>query len=160
MKKLVAVEEAKALMNEAKDWSLWRWLLEKGRVRVAADEAVAALDDLEKKVKAAWADHLNKAYHELEAQASLALNPRARRQYEKAKEEAKKIDPQIKITVQRVKEADDEAYRARLDAEETFDRAERQLSASLARQGAQKAIDSWELRLKAIRKAEALARPK
>ena len=26
MQKLIPVEEAKALMNEAIDWSVWRWL--------------------------------------------------------------------------------------------------------------------------------------
>jgi hypothetical protein len=158
MQKLIPVEEAKALMNEAKDWGVWRWLTEKRRVRVAADAAVEALGDLEKKVKAHWGDDLKKAYRELEAQASLERNPRAKGQYQKAKEEAKNVDRQIKLAVRRVKEADDEAENARLDAEATFDEAERRMSASMAREGAQKAIDSWELREKAIRKAEALAR--
>ena len=54
-----------------------------------------------------------------------------------------------------MKEADDEAYQAHLDAEETFDRAEKRLSTSLAREGARKAILSWELYEKAIVKAEA-----
>jgi hypothetical protein len=45
-----------------------------------------------------------------------------------------------------------------LDAEATFDEAERRMSARMAREGAQKAADSWELHEKAIRKAEALAR--
>ncbi len=160
MQKLVEVEEAKALMNVAKEWGVWRWLLEKKKVRAAADKAVDALSDLEKKVKASWSDDLKKAYRELEAQAALERNPRAKHQHEKAKEEAKKIDPQVKLAVQRVKDADDEAENARLDAENTFDEAERLLSASMAREGAQKAIDSWELREKAIRKAEALARRK
>ena len=160
MQKLIPVEEAKALMNEAKDWGVWRWLLEKKRVRAAADRAVDALGDLEKKVKASWGDDLKKAYHELDAQAALDRNPRAKPRYEKAKEEAKNVDPQIKLAVRRVKEADDEAEDARIDAEETFDEAERRLSSSMAREGAQKAIDSWDLREKAIRKAEALARRK
>jgi hypothetical protein len=160
MQKLIPVEEAKALMNEAKDWGVWRWLLEKRRVRAAADKAVDTLAEAEKKVKASWNDDLKKAYRELEALASLDSNPRAKRQYEKAKEEAKDVDPQIKLAVQRVKEADDEAEDARLEAEDTFDEAERLLSASMAREGAQKAIDSWGLREKAIRKAEALARRK
>jgi len=94
----------------------------------------------------------------LEAQASLERNARAKPQYQKAKEEAKHVDPQIKLVVRRVKEADDDAENARVDAEATFDEAERRMSASMAREGAQKAIDSWELREKAIRKAEALAR--
>ena len=158
MQKLIPVEEAKALMNVAKDWGVWRWLMEKKRVRAAADQAVDALGVLEKKVKASWSDDLKKAYRELEAQASLERNPRAKAQYQKVKEEAKNVDPQIKLAVRRVKEADDEAENARLDAEATFDEAERRMSASMAREGAQKAIDSWELREKAIRKAEALAR--
>lgn len=29
MQKLIPVEEAKALMTEAIEWSVWRWLLEK-----------------------------------------------------------------------------------------------------------------------------------
>ena len=158
MQKLVAVEEAKTLMNQAKDWSVWRWLMEKSKVRKAADTAVEALADLEKKVKAGWDDDLKKAYRELEAQANLETDTKAKRQYEKAKKEANGIDPKIKLAVRRVKEADDEACRARMDAEQTFDDAERQMSASLAREGARRAIESWELREKAIRKAEAAAR--
>jgi type I site-specific restriction endonuclease len=160
MRKLVEVEEATELMNAAKEWSVWRWLMEKGRVRATADRAVEALNELEKKVKATWDDDLRKAYRELEAEAVFESNPKVKRHYEKAKEEAKAIDAKIKLAVQRVKEADDEATRARLDAEETFDEAERKLSASMAREGAQKAIDSWEIREKAIRRAEALARKK
>ena len=158
MRKLIPVEEAKALMNEAKDWGVWRWLTEKRRVRAAANAAVEALSDLEKKVKASWSDDLKRAYRELQAEASLERNPRAKQQYQKAKEEAKNVDPQIKLAVRRVKQADDEAENARVDAEATFDEAERRMSASMARDGAHKAIDSWELREKAIRKAEALAR--
>ena len=109
-------------------------------------------------MKASWSDDLKRAYRELQAEASLGRNPRAKQQYQKAKEEAKNVDPQIKLAVRRVKEADDEAEKARLDAEATFDEAERRMSASMAREGAEKAIDSWELREKAIRKAETLAR--
>lgn len=60
------------------------------------------------------------------------------------------------VNAKKVKAADDEAYRAHMDAEATFDEAERQLSTSLAREGCQKAIQSWDLHEKAIRKAEAL----
>jgi ribosomal protein S21 len=55
---------------------------------------------------------------------------------------------------------DDEAYRARVKAEETFDNAERQLSTSLAREGCRQAIQSWDLYEKAIRKATELLRRK
>ena len=158
MHKLIPVEEATALMNEAKDWSVWHWLLEKRRVRTAADRAVDALSDAEKGVKASWSDDLKKAYRELEARQAFENNPRVKQRYEKAKDEAKNVDPQIKEAVRKVKEADDEAETARLDADDTFAEGERRMSADMAREGAQKAIDSWELRMKAIRKAEALAK--
>ena len=152
MHKLSEVEEAKVLMTEAKAWSVWRWMTEKRKVRAAADRAVAALNAADEKVKAAWTEDLRKAWRELEA------NPRAKRQYEKAKEEAKNLPAEIKDAVRRVKESDDEAETARLDAEDTFDVAERRLSAAMAREGAQKAIDSWILREKSIRRAEAVMR--
>jgi hypothetical protein len=41
-----------------------------------------------------------------------------------------------------------------MDAENTFDEAERQMSTRLAREGCSKAIASWELHEAAIRKAE------
>ena len=158
MHKLIEVEEAKVLMNEAKNWGVWRWLWEKSKVRATADRAVDALAEAERKVKASWSDDLQKAYREVEALASLNGNLKSKRRYEKAQEEAKDIDPEIKRAVERVKEADDTAERARLDAEATFDEAERRLDTGMAREGAQKAIDSWELREKAIRRAEAAGR--
>jgi hypothetical protein len=158
MHKLIPVEEATALMEEGKNWSVWRWLLNKSKARAAADGAVDALREAERKVKASWSDDLKKAYRELEARQAFENNPRVKQRYEKAKDEAKNVDPQIKEAVRKVKEADDEAETARLDAEDTFAQGERQLSADMAREGAQKAIDSWELRMKAIRKAEALAK--
>jgi hypothetical protein len=153
MQKLMPVEEAKALMTEASEWGVWRWLTEKKRVRIAADTAVDALNALDKKVKAAWSDDLKKAWRELELESS-----RSRQKYEQAKEEARDVPPQIKLAVRKVMEADDEAETARLDAEDVFDEAERRLSTSMAREGALKAIASWELREKSIRKAETLGR--
>ncbi len=47
MRKLPAVEEARAIMTEGTEWGVWRWLLEKKRVREIADKARAALDDFE-----------------------------------------------------------------------------------------------------------------
>ena len=158
MQKLIPVEDAKALMTEATEWSVWRWLFEKRRVRVAADAAVDALNAQDKKVKAAWSDDLKKALRELELENSTNGNARARQKYEQAQEEAKDVPPEIKLAVRKVMAADDEAETARLDAEDTFDEAERRLSAGMAREGARKAIASWELREKSIRKAEALAR--
>jgi hypothetical protein len=160
MQKLTEVEEANALMTEAMEWSVWRWLLEKGRVRSAADRANDALAAAEKKVKAGWDDDLKKAFREVEAKAKLEDNPRAKRQFDKAVEEARHVDPEIKRSVQRVRDADEYAESVRLDAEATFDEAERRLNTGLAREGAQKAMDAWVLREKAIRKAELLARRK
>jgi len=137
MRKLPAVEEARALMTEAQDWSVWHWLTDKRRVRATADRATEALGELEKKVKAGWSDELRKA----------AGNGHLR-----------SLDPELKSELQQLKEAEETAETSRLDAEATFDEAERRLSANMAREGAQKAITSWELREKAIRKAEALGR--
>jgi hypothetical protein len=158
MQKLIAVEDARALMNVAKDWGVWRWLMEKKRVRATADRATEALDEAEKKVKAVWSDDLQKAYHELEALAAVDGDAKSKREYEKAKLAAKDVDPEIKTAIERVKDADDIAYDARWDAEDIFDEAEKQLSASRARQGAEKALESWDLREAAIRKAEVLGR--
>jgi hypothetical protein len=47
-----------------------------------------------------------------------------------------------------------------MDAEETFDKAEKQLSTALAREGCRKAILSWDLHEKAIHKAEGVISPK
>lgn len=158
MKKLREVEDAKALLSEGIEWSIWRWLLEKRRVRQVADTGTAALDDLEKQVKAAWNDDLKKAYAELEAEVELDGNAKSKRRYEKAKQDAEGVDPAIKAAAKRVKEADDIAYKARWDSEDTFDEAERRLSASLAREGARKGIEAYDLRETAIRKAEVAAR--
>lgn len=157
MHKLAAVEEATALMEEAKNWSVWRWLLSKSSVRAAADRAVDALNEANEKVKASWSDDMKRAYREVEARQAFEKNSRAKQRYEKAKAEARNVDAEIKPAIQKVKEADDEAENARVDAEEMFAAAERQMSAGMACQGAELAIRSWELRMKAIRKAEAIA---
>jgi len=158
VKRLAPVEEAKALLTEAADWSVWRWLTEKRRVRETADIGTATLDQFDEEVKAAWGDDLRKAYREVEAQAAFDADPTNKRRYEKARDEARDIDPKIKAAAKRVKEADDEAEQARLDAEATFDEAEKRMSAGLAREGARKAILAYELRETSIRKAEVAAR--
>lgn len=160
MQKLIPVEEAKTLMKEAIDWSLWSWLMSKRRLRTTADRAWEALDECEKKVKAAWSDDLKTAYREVEALAAADGHARTKRQCEKAKEEARDVAPEIKHAVQRLKEAEDEAHAAHMEAEETFDEADRRMSTSMACEGAQQAIDAWEMREKVIRKAESLARRK
>lgn len=160
MRKLIEVEEARRILTEGKEWSIWRWLFEKSKVRTTADAGTAAHTELEKEVKAGWSDDLKKAYRELEAQAAAEKNPRSRQKYEKAKEDAKHIDPAVKLAAQKVKDADDKYCAARDDAEATFDLAERRLSGDLARQAAEKALAAYDLRDKAIRRAEAASRVK
>jgi len=158
MQRLVHVEEAKTLFNVAKDWSVWRWLTEKKTARRAADRAWAALDEVESRVKAAWNEDFRKAYAELEAEEAMDGDARSKRLYEKAKEEARGVDRKVKLAARRLREADNEAYNARMDAEDKFDEAERHMSAAMAREGAQMAIDAWALREKFIRRAEGAAR--
>jgi hypothetical protein len=56
MHKLPAVEEAKALFEEAKDWGVWSWLTEKRKLRQTADAAWAALEDCESRVRVLLGD--------------------------------------------------------------------------------------------------------
>jgi hypothetical protein len=151
METIPEVESAKALMTEAVAWSVMKWLREKKRVRKAADRANAVLDQLNQGVKNCWPDGVSAAYEALVAQGSgkgAVLS--------QSTSPSPAIDPQSRLSAKKVKEADDAAYSARMDAEETFDEAERQLSTSLAREGCRKAILSWELHEKAIRRSEAL----
>jgi hypothetical protein len=154
VRKLPEVEDAKALMMEAMDWSVMRWLWEKRMVRETADLANAALDRLDKKVKTQWSAELRAAYRDLEA---ASRNSKSRRAPSNAQQPKSAVDGEVKRLAEKMKQADDAAYRARMDAEETFDQAERQMSTSMAREGCQKAIDSWRLHEKAIRQSEALA---
>jgi len=153
MKKLPAVETAKELMTEAMSWSVMKWLREKQKVRKAADEANAALDQLSETVQARWTEGAREAY------AALVAQPAGERKGRSQPDPAQALDSDAKLIAKKVKEADDEAYRARQDAENTFDEAERQMSTSLAREGCRKAIHGWELHEKAIQKAEAVIRP-
>jgi len=153
VEKLSEVEVAKALMTEAMTWSVMKWLREKKRVRKTADRANAVLDQLSASVKTQWPGGAKTAYEALGAQ------PAGARKQLKQQSGTQSLDPEATRIAKKVKEADDEAYRARMDAERTFDEAERQLSTSLAREGCRKAIHGWELHEKAIRKAEAAFRP-
>lgn len=143
MEKLAEVEAAKALMTEAVTWSVMKWLREKKRVRKTADLANAALDHLRQSVINRWPENLRTAYD------ALLRNPR------RGKSPNLPDKPSgSATTLTKFQEADDEAYRARADAEATFDEAEKQLSTLLARDGCKKAIHAWELLEKAIQKAE------
>ena len=137
MQKLAPVDEAKALMREAADWSVWSWLTEKHRLRTTADAAWEALEEQERKIKGAWGDDLKKAYRAKHSNG---------------------LDPDLTLALERMKQADEAWAEARIKAEATFDEAERRMSTGMAREGAQQAIQAWELTEKAIRRAEALAR--
>ena len=153
MKKLQEVETAKALMTEAVDWSVFKWLWEKSKVREVADNANAALDSLNRKTKKQWNDELREAYRQLAAEANHA---RSKGNHHNGNGQVKDLDPEILRLVRQVKQSDDKARSARMDAEAAFDDAEKQLNTSLAREGCKKAIHSWNLHEKAIRAAEAL----
>lgn len=151
MENIPAVETAKALMTEAVGWSVMKWLREKKTVRKAADQANAALDRLNQTVKNRWPSHVTAAYAALLNDTNGNKKPHSR-----LESNSSVINVQAMQSAKKVKDADEEANRARIDAEETFDVAEKQLSTALAREGCRKAILSWELREKAIRKAEDL----
>src|SRR5579864_4709745 len=129
MQKLREVEEARALMTEAMSWSVVKWLREKKSVRKSADQANAALDQLNQSVKDSWSDDVRVAYQAFAQDA--AVRERTRRSVKAASG----AESPATLFAKKVKEADDEAYRARMDAENTFDEAERLLSTSLAREG-------------------------
>lgn len=159
MRKLPAVEEARAIMMEGTKWGVWKWLLEKRRVRGIADEARAALDEFEMKVKGTWSDDLKIAYNQLVSQKGGAKRARQEAKLGK-KEEPPKFDSKVMAAAERVKEADDDAYNAHEDAEDAFAEAEKRMSTSGAREGARKALEAYDLHETAIRKAEALAHAK
>ena len=149
MKTLSEVEIAKELMMEATKWSVLKWLREKKRVRRAADQANAALDGLDAEIKQRWPDTFRMAY---EALATESAGVQAKGHIRPKPSSAGSSS--VSAIARRVKTADEEAHRARMLAEKTFDEAERRLSTNLARQGCVQAIQSWELHEKAIREAE------
>jgi hypothetical protein len=159
MKKLPAVEEARAIMKEGMDWGVWKWLTEKKRVREAADEARAALDEQEIQVKLAWPKEYKLAYNALVADDGNSKRPRKNMKGASTATAAKN-DPKMAAAVKTVADADDEAYNAHEDAEEVFAEAERKMSTSGARDGAKMALIAYDKHEAAIRKAEALAKAK
>src|SRR5215471_8372390 len=153
MKKLEAVENARAIMTQGMEWGVFKWLLEKPKVRKIADKATEALNNAEDSVKAGWSDDLKLAYNRLATQ-----NGDSGKGKKKAK--ADDFDPEVMATAQGVYEADEETETMRLDAEDTFAEGEKKLSVAMARDGARKALATYDLHEKAIRKAEAAARKK
>lgn len=143
-------------MTQGMQWGVWKWLLEKKRVRAIADVARAALDDFEMKVKLTWSDEHKLAYNQLVSENGDAKQ--TRRKSKTAKPTANgKIDAKALVAVTKVKQADDDAYNAHEDAEDAFAEAERKMSTSGAREAARKALEAYDLHEAAIRKAEALA---
>ena len=145
MQKLTAVEEAKTLFEEAKDWGVWRWLTEKRRARETADAAWEALDACEKKVVAGWPEDVRRAWR--------ASNGSGRKV-------SPDVEAELLAAAQKLREFDEECNKAHMDAEAQFDEADRRMSASMAREGSQMAIDAWKMRESFIRKMEALGRRK
>jgi hypothetical protein len=143
VRKLPEVEQAKTLMTEAMEWSVFTWLFRKGTVREVADAANAALDKLNEATKSHWSDEIKAAY-------------RASSRKDANTDSHPSINAEIEQFVQKVKHADDAARSARQDAEDAFAEAERQLNTDMAREGCRKALHQWELDLKAIRCAEAV----
>lgn len=141
MHKLTPVENAKTLFNQAKDWSVWQWLMEKTRARTTADAAWEALEDCEGKVIAAWPPEWQKAYRSNSQRAN-------------------GLDREVMAELEVLRQAGEDAQEARDAAESQFDEADRRMSTSMACEGAQMAIDAWVLREKVIRKAEAMSRRK
>jgi hypothetical protein len=156
MKKLEAVEEARAIMTLGMDWGVFKLLMEKPKVRKIADRATEALNNAEDKVKAAWSDELKVAYNYL---ATLEDDDSVKgKKGGKSKAAAKGIDPEALAIAKGVYQADEETETMRLDAEDTFDEGEKKLSVAMAREGARKALATYDLHEKAIRKAEAAAK--
>lgn len=135
-------------MAEAMKWSVMKWLREKKNVRKTADQANAALDKLNSDVKQRWPDSVKSAYEALAAQSQGSRNQANRSEPATASEPS--------LLAKKLKDANDEAYRARAIAEEAFDEAEKQLSTHLAREGCLKAIHAWDMLEEAIRKAESI----
>ena len=150
MEKLEAVENARNLMLEAREWPVWTWLTEKSRLRDAAKQADDAFDELEKKIKQSWSEELKRAYRELE-------DTDPDHEHSKKLDQSIEISPEIRALAKEIKIAHDAANEARVRAEETFAVAESRLNISMALDGTAQAIESWDLKEKAIRKAEAAA---
>jgi hypothetical protein len=138
-------------MNEAMRWSVMRWLREKKRVRKTADQANAALDRLSEELLQRWPDSIKSAYHALGSN-NAGLKSNGHPGQKTSAKEFREL-----VIARQLKDADDEAFCARMAAEKTFDNAEKRLSTSLAREGCQKAILSWELHERAIRESEKLS---
>jgi chromosome segregation ATPase len=133
---LRAVIEAKRLLEETKQWWPWSWAadLNKIKLRSAIETATKALEREVEKAKNSWSREMQRAYREL----TVAESRRA---------STSNIDPEIKRAARKLKDAEDELNLATVQAQKTFDEAERELNPSKAREGAlqtAKAIEKHE----------------
>lgn len=142
MEQIKEVVEARALFTEAVDWSVMKWLGEKKRVRKTADACNARLDRVEKELQDTWSADLKAAYESLNG-------TNARKPSAGAEKVAKAL-----------KEAHDAAIAKRIEAEETFEKAEKRMSVSMAREGCHIAMAGWDLHEEAIKKSELAASKK
>lgn len=131
MKELTEVEQARALMTEAIEWSVMKWLSEKKRVRKCADRANQVLNEVEAALHARWGPEFRSAY-----------------------EQSGATSPETKQLASRIRREHDAANKFRMEAEKTFDVAEKRLSTAMAREGCRQAIEGWDHHLEAIRLAE------
>jgi hypothetical protein len=131
MAKLIEVEKARALMLEAIDWSVMKWLTEKKRVRRTADKANEVLNSVELEIHAQWSPGFKAAY-----------------------EKSGAVSQENGRLARKIREEHDAANRLRLQAEDTFDAAEKRLSTAMAREGCRQAIEGWDHHVEAIRLAE------
>ncbi len=137
MAKIIEVEQARALMTEAIDWSVMKWLAEKKRVRRAADKANDTLNAVEQDIHSRW---------------SLTF----RSVYEKSGD----ASSDLKRLARKIREEHDLAVKFHLQAEDTFDVAEKRLSTAMAREGCRQAIEGWDHHVQAIRLAESVLESK
>ena len=90
MKKLEAVEEARAIMTPGMEWGVFKWLHGKTQSAQIADRATEALNEAEDRVKATWSDELKRAYNYLATQDGEAGKGK-----KGAKGKAEDFDPEV-----------------------------------------------------------------
>lgn len=137
MPKIPEVDEARAIMTEAMQWSVMKWLTEKKRVRKLADAANLALDNAERELRNHWDPKLAAAYKSLSSEDKDHSHP-----------------PEMLKLAKAIRHSHDQAHAIREEAEAIFDKAEKRLSTALARDGCKKAIEGWDEHEQAIRHSE------
>ncbi len=143
MEKIKEVAEARALFTEAADWSVMKWLGEKKRVRKTADICNATLDRVEMELREKWSAELRAAFESLSGGQN-----------------SHKVSPETEKLAKSLKEAHDAAIAKRMEAEDTFEKAEKRMSVSMAREGCHIAMAGWDLHEAAIKKSEMAASKK